>query len=253
MATHTTSPITTEDALVEVQATTGTTPAAWMALPGTSGIAESGGDAPTRETRTFAAVFTHTGNASPPSISISMNAFVPIHPTIRTIIDAHRDNDLVNFRYTLAGRVVKPSAGAGNTAAIAPNTGLVTFANTGQNAAAAGDAITDETFLREDVGPGMALKIDNDYYVISAISDMGKVTVVGPVNRGTNPAREPSFTAPSAMVAAAAFTVEQPRIRRPGFACRIMNVGNIDAQVDSDVASTVEVQPISILPQWEVF
>jgi len=241
MATHTTSPITTEDALVEVQATTGSNPR-WMALPGTSGISESGGDAPTRETRTFAAVFTHTGNATPPSISITMAAFVPIHPTIRTIIDAHRNNDRLNFRYTLQGRVVKPSAGASNTASIAQNSGVVTFVD-----GTVTDPINNASFTREDVGPGMTIKIGNNHYVISEISDTGQVTVVGPVNGNT-----PRFTAPSATVAAGAFTVEQPGIRRPGFSCRVMNVGNIDAQVDADVASTVEIQPISILPQWEV-
>ena len=238
MAQHTTSPITTEDALVEVQATTGGN-LNWMALPGTSGISESGGDAPTRETRSFAAVFTHTGNASPPSISISMSAFVPIHPTIRTIIDAHRKNNLVNFRYTLQGRVVKPSAGAGNTAAIASG-GAVSFID-----GSVDSPINNESFTREDVGPGMTIKIGNNHYVISTISATGAVMVVGPVNQGT-------FTAPTSPVAAGVFSVEQPSIRRPGFACRIMNVGNIDAQVDSDVASTVEIQPISILPQWEV-
>lgn len=245
MAQHTTSPITTEDALVEVLATSGTN-LTWMALPGTSGIAESGGDAPTRETRTFASVFTHTGNASPPSISISMNAFVPIHPTIRTIIDAHRNNDLINFRYTLQGRVVKPSAGAANTASIAPG-GEVSFVE-----GSVTDPINKATFQREDVGPGMTIKFvsganNNNHYVISAIAEDGTVTVVGPVNGAS-----PRYTAPTAQVVAAPFTVEQPSIRRPGFACRIMNVGNIDAQVDSDVASTVEIQPISILPQWEV-
>jgi len=239
MAQHTTSPLTTENAFIEVQATTGSAPP-WMVLPGTSGISESGGDAPTRETRTFAAVFTHTGNASPPSISISMNAFVPIHPTIRTIIDAHRNNDLLNFRYTLAGKVVKPSV-SGNTAAIA-TTGVVTFSG-----GAAGEALNNASFTREDVGPGMTIKIGNNHYVISTISNDGEVTVVGPVNGA-----QPRFTAPSAPVSAAPFTVEQPTIRRPGFACRIMNIGNIDAQVDSDVSSTVEIQPISILPQWEI-
>ena len=241
MAQYTTKPITTEDALVEVQATSGATPP-WMALPGTSGIAESGGDAPTRETRTFAAVFTHTGNASPPSISISMNAFVPIHPTIRTIIDAHRNNDLLNVRYTLQGRIIKPSAGAANTAAIAMTTGVVTFVD-----GSVTDPINNSSFLREDVGPGMTIKIGNNHYVISTISDTGEVRVVGPVNGAS-----PRYTPPTGAVAAGAFSVEQPSIRRPGFTCRIMNVGNIDAQVDSDVASTVEIQPISILPQWEV-
>ena len=242
MAQYTTKPITTEDALVEVQATSGATPP-WMALPGTSGIAESGGDAPTRETRTFAAVFTHTGNASPPSISISMNAFVPIHPTIRTIIDAHRDNDLLNVRYTLQGRVIKPSAGAANTAAIAMTTGVVTFVD-----GSVTDPINNSSFLREDVGPGMTIKIGNNHYVINTIDpDTGEVRVVGPGNGAS-----PRYTPPSGAVAAGAISVEQPTIRRPGFTCRIMNVGNIDAQVDSDVASTVEVQPISILPQWEV-
>jgi len=214
-----------------------------MPLPGTSGISESGGDAPTRETRTFAAVFTHTGNATPPSISISMAAFVPIHPTIRTIIDAHRNNDRLNFRYTLQGRVVKPSAGSANTAAIAQTTGVVTFVD-GNGVT---DPINNASFTREDVGPGMTIKIGTNHYVISEISDTGQVTVVGAVNGSP-----PRFTAPSATVAAGAFTVEQPSIRRPGFSCRVINVGNIDAQVDADVASTVEIQPISILPQWEV-
>lgn len=241
MGMHTTSPITTEDAVIEVQATTGTNPQ-WMIVPGTSGVSESGGDAPTRETRTFAAVFTHTGNASPPSISISMNAFVPIHPTIRTIVNAHHNNDFLNVRYTLAGRVVHQSAGATNTAAVAQTTGVVTFV-----AGSVADPITNVAFTREDVGPGMTLKIGNNHYVIASISDTGEVRVVGPAN-GMNPV----FTPPSAQVAAAPFTVEQPSIRRPGFSCRIMNVGNIDAQVDSDVVSTVEIQPVSVLPQWEI-
>jgi len=233
VSTRSTAPISTEDAYVEVQPRTG---GDFQSVPGVSGISESGGDSPTRETRTFAAVFTHTGNASPVQISISLNAFVPVHPTIKLIKDAHKDNDSLNFRYTFRGRIVKPSAGASNTAAIAAN-GVVTFVDGTVTA-----PINNESFTREDVGPGMSIKIGNTHYIISAISDTGQVTVV-------SSATLRPLTAP---VAAAPFTVEQPAIRRPSFSCRIMNTGNIDAQVDSDLTTTLELQPISILPDWEL-
>lgn len=228
MSTRASVPVSTEDAYVGVQPTTG---GDFLFLPGTSGITESGGDAPTREIATFANVVTHTGNARPPSISITVAAFIPIHPTYKIISDAHKNNTPLNFQYTFAGRVIKPSAGSGNTASIAANTGAVTFA--GSN---------NPDFTQEDIGPGMSIKIGSKHYIIRTISESGAVTVVDP----------DTFAAPTGQVAAAVFSVEIPQLTRPSFSARVMNFGNLDAQVDGDLATTVEIQPRATLPDWRV-
>lgn len=241
MAHDATRPISTENAIVEVQPKEG---GDYIRIVGASGVSETGGDAPTRETRTFAAVYTHTGNASPPSISITMNAFAPISPVARMMIRAYRNNDALNFRYTFAGRQLEPSAGAGNTAAIAATTGVVTFVP----GTTASNPIGIERFQRDDAGPGATIKIGGKHYVIKTVS-ASAVTVVDPTNSDPTTGE---WRAPSSQVAASVFSIELPSIRRPGFQCRIMNIGNIDAQVDGDVTSTIEIQPITTLPDWEI-
>lgn len=239
MTGHATRPISTEDAYVEVQPPTG---GAYLPISGVSGVAESGGDAPTRETRSFSAVYTHTGNASPPSISITIAAFQPISPVIRMLVIAHRNNDSLNFRYTFKGRNLEPVTSAGNTARIASSDGAVTIVpGTGDS------PIGIERFQRDDVGPGAAIKIGSKYYIINTVT-ASKVTAVDPDNENAQGVWQP----PSSDVAGALFSLEQPSICRPGFKCRIMNIGNIDAQVDSDVASTIEIQPITTLPNWKI-
>ena len=218
--------IQVQNATVEIQNSRG----AWVDVPGISGLSESGGAAPTETVETWQNTITHTGNVQPPSISISIAGYVPVHPTYKIIDDARRDNKFVTFRYALAETEVRPVTASGNTAAIATS-GLVTLAGSDNN-----------DFTVEEIGRGMALKMGNKYYVITAISDTGMVTVVD----------GDDLEAPDAQVPAAVYSIVTPPMRRPAFSARIMNAFNTDAGATGAVSTTIEIQPLGVLSAWEI-
>jgi len=203
----------------------------WIDIPGVSSISESGGDAPTRTVATFQNTIQHTGNVQPPSISIAIAGYVPVHPTYKLIDDAKKANNPLTFRYTFGEVEVRPQA-QNTMAAIAQTTGVVTFSGTGEH----------PDFTTEELGRGMALKIGNRYFVIQSISATGAVTVVDGA----------TLEAPSAQVAAAGYSVVIPPVRRPAFSARIMVMGNLEAGSESDLSTTLDLAPLAILPDWEI-
>jgi len=207
----------------------------WIDVPGISGISESGGDASTREVPTFQNVIQHTGNVRPPTVSISIAGYVPVHPTFKIIDDAKKGNRALTFRYEFPESEVRASA-ANTTAAVAMTTGVVTFGGTGEN----------PDFTVEELGRGHALKIGSGasarYMVITAISSTGAVTVVDGA----------TLEAPTAQVAAAAYSVVVPPMRRPAFAARIMTFANLEAGSEADLSTTLDIAPLAVLPNWEI-
>lgn len=231
MSQYSSVAVQTENARVEIQQ-----PSGWLDIPGVASVSESGGDAPTRTVATFQNTIQHVGNVQPPSISISVAGYAPLHPTYKIVDDAKRENRHLTFRYTFAETEVRPTTPAGATAAIAQSTGVVTLTDV--------DGQID--FTTEELGRGMALKMGTGasarYFVIRTISDTGALTVIDAA----------TLAAPTAQVAAGVYSVVVPPMRRGAFSARIMTAFNLEAASESDLSTTIEIQPIAILPAWEL-
>lgn len=223
------SPISTptEGARVEILEG-GTT--AWKSLPGVASISESGTESPSREQVSFAGKVQITGLPAPPTIEFSIAGYAALHDTDRILHEALTQQKTIQIRYRFDGEVYRTVTGASNTIAIAATTGAVTLAGS------SGIDLTDDEF-----GPGLAFKVadngnDMDYRIIQTISDAGVATVL-----------------PATVLAAKAdYTLELAPIYRPAFVAKVSMWGDTDAGSESQLATTLSVKPLAILPRMKV-
>lgn len=223
------SPITTptENARVEILESGQT---AWKTIPGVASISESGTEAPSREQTSFAGKVQITGLPTPPTIEFSIAGYAALHDTDRILHEALTQQKTISIRYRFEGQVYRTVTGNANTIAIAANTGVVTFAGT------TGFDLTDDEF-----GPGLAFKVadsgnESDYRIIQSISDTGVASVL------------PSTT----LAAKAEYTLELAPVYRPAFVAKVSMWGDTDASSESQLATTLSVKPLAILPRMKV-
>jgi len=222
MAQYASVQIPTENARVEVRSASGS----WKFIPGVASVTESGGESPTRTVSTLQNKITVTGNVNPPTISISVAAYVPHHSTMKLIQEALVNNTILQWRYVFQPQTLFTATGNANTVAIA-TTGVVTFAGTGPS-------LSDEAY-----GPGIAIKLGSAYHVIDSIDGTTGRATVDP--------------APGSQIAATAdYTIEIPPIYRPSFPARVTMTDNTEAGSESSLATEIGIAPMAVLPQFVV-
>lgn len=226
MATY--SPITTptENALVEILE--GGSPD-WKFIPGVASISESGTEAPSREQVSFGGKVQISGLPTPPTIEFSITGYAALHDTDRILHEALTQSKTIQIRYRFPGQIYRTVTGAANTIAVAATTGVVTL---GGNP---GIDLTDDEY-----GPGLAFNVgtsaDPVYRIIQSISDRGIATVL-----------------PNTVLAQKAdYTLELAPIYRPAFTARVSMWGDTDASSESQLATTLSVKPLAILPRMMV-
>jgi len=222
MAQYTSVPTITEDALVEVRFAG---QSAWTFLPGTATVSDSGGESPTRERITFSDIKRIVGKARPAQVEVAIPALAPGHSSYTGLYDAYTKKTSVEVRYQFKERVIgRPSA----TARVAITTdGTVTLSGSGA---------TQANFGGDDIGPGAAFKTGTGanavYDIIEEISAAGV----------------PKCAKRAASLSAAEYVVVAPPWYRPPTLCRVSNFGNISADVESEAGTTLQLEPISVLP-----
>ena len=193
-------------------------------LPGTANITESGGESPTRENVTFEGVSSLTGEARPSTLEIGVPALAPGHSSYDELEAAWKSKANIFIRYGFRDQLL--FEGGDNDKVAVKKDGSLAFAAAGAT----------PNFLLPQYGPGVALKIGNNYRVIEAITDKGVATV-----------------APSAAdVAEMKFNVVIPAYHRPSTPCKVVTFGIVGADVESEAGTTLQVQSLVPLPKLEL-
>jgi len=223
------SPITTPTENARVEILEGGT-STWQTLAGVASISESGTEAPSREQASFGGKVQITGLPTPPTIEFAISGYAALHDTSRILHEALVEQKTIQIRYRFQGQVYRTVTGAANTIAIAASTGVVTLAGN------SGIDLTDDEF-----GPGLAFKVadngnENDYRIIQSISENGVATVL------------PATT----LAAKADYSLELAPIYRPAFTAKVSMWDDVDAGSESQLATTLSVKPLAILPRMKV-
>jgi len=223
------SPIATPTENARVEILEGGT-SAWKTIPGVASISESGTEAPSREQVSFGGKVQITGLPAPPTIEFSIAGYAALHDTDRILHEALTEQKTISIRYRFPGQVYRSVTGANNTIAVAATTGVVTLAGD------SGIDLTDDEF-----GPGLAFKVadngnDGDYRIIQSISETGVATV----------------TPTTVLAAKPDYSLELAPVYRPAFVAKVSMWGDTDASSESQLATTLSVKPLAILPRMKV-
>jgi len=197
----------------------------WITIPGIVDYAESGGAAPTRDVVPISGgVGKRVGRARVPTVTF--NAFqLPTHPAWAAMRAAKVDETTLTFRITTQEQVL--FVGGAGRAAIA-TTGAVTL-SVGPYPSIDGNAI----------GPGDVLVIGSTPYTVSAIDDSKAVSAAGFIT--VSPA-------PASAVAAAAYKISIPGVRRGPFSSRVIDTDQWSIAAESELQAALVLQPFGQLP-----
>ncbi len=196
-------------------------------IPWIGDIAGSGGEAPESDIPTLTAIGKITGAPRVSSISISVLSYVPNLPVWDTLHDAYANRTPLTFRIRTKEIEQHTASGAGNTAAIAATTGIVTFA---------GDK---PDFTSNQYEIGLALLVGGKRYTISAISSTGVLTV---------------SPAPAAAVTATiSWKIIIPRLQLGDpFLGNVRSMGNFNIPAEGVMNTNLEITPRNLLAHWKV-
>ena len=198
--------------------------ASYELLPGAASVDDPGGSAPSTQSQNFKQEFQSTGGIPPADVTVELDPFVGIHPTIQKLYDAAANKTSTWLRWTTAKESLLDAEAAKRTAAIA-TTGVVTFAGTdGEDAQKA--RWTTETF-----SVGLALLIAGKLYPVSDIAADGAITVVD----------GETYAAPTQAVAATAYAIVRPGTRKKAL-CRIGQL-SVSTPNDGHVTGSVVFRP----------
>lgn len=206
-------------------------------LPGAASISVSGGDAESRTPRDLQDNQRQiTGKAGVPTVSIALSFYAPQHPTMRLLKKAKEDGDIIHVRYSTKEREFYTSPSADTITVDAM--GAVTFT---QTVAAAGRP--DPTSPGFEVGT--LIKTSSESFVIVSFDADG-------ANMMVRDADALDTAGATAITTAAQYKMAVPSLRRPWFACRIVNFDTDDLGEQSQLSTTLELAPRAALPDWEV-
>ena len=193
------------DTTVEIS-TGGDLDAAFEELPGSESVDDPGGQAETQTSRNFKQQFQSTGGIPPAPITVALDPFVSLHPTIQKLRKAAADKTSVWLRYTTSSETLLPLDAAARTVAFSA-AGVATFAGTD------GKDAQEARWQDEDYSIGLAIRLANGtLYPIKSISDAGVPTVV-----------DAEFNDLTAQVAAVGYSIVRPGTRQ-SMLCRIANI-----------------------------
>lgn len=208
--------IPTEGATVEMSLDEST----WSELLGASSYTESGGEAPTRESVDFQNVIQIVGKARPATVELNIANFGNFAMKVWRDIRAARDSQsLLNWRVTFPGRILVPQTEASQTVAVT-TAGATTFAGT-----------EAQNFTSGDFSEGNVIVVGNNNLVIESISNNGVVTV----------------SPPSSAISATRYSIVEPGMRIQ-FKAAVQNFGNLTADSEGQVTTTLSLAPRRTLP-----
>ena len=201
-------------------------------VPGIGSMSAPAGERPESDLNAFEGAASIGGEIPITDVTFPVTAYNPHDQSWIDIVDAWKANDAVQFRVqTPAEEALFGPSAAGKTAAIAMNTGIVTFAGQGGHA-----DFTDPLYQR-----GHAIKIANELYPISSIDVNGNVVVVK-----VRPY-------PAANVVAAVYSVVRPQLGMD-FGARVKNANSMEIGSDagSVIGSNLVIKPAGLLPQMSI-
>ena len=204
--------------------------ATWSEIPFTGDIEASGGEAPTNEVVTFRRVGSVVGHERIPGLTVQVPSYIPHHSSWRALAAANLAGSELQFRIRTIERE-RAQSGASNTAAIA-TTGAVTL-----NPLVTASPAHSIDWRSELYGIGLGIKIVAKVYTVDTISAVGVLTV--------NPS-------PTAAVAAAVYSVVQPRLRLGPFLARITTLAPFNLPAEGQLNTTLGLQPVTRLPAWGI-
>lgn len=225
MSSYASVPTPTENALVEISTDGGSV---WKFLPGVASVNDSGGDSPTRERSTFQNVVQLVGQARPPTIEVTLPALAPGHSTYSDLHTAYVGGTNIHLRYRFLEQILFQAA-VGTTVAISM-AGVVT-----QNT---GGGVSHADLNLKDFGPGAAFKTGTTprYDVIESITSAGV----------------PTCKAATAALVAAVYAVVIAPFYRPSVLGRVSSFGNVSADSESEVGTTLTLAARSALPALQI-
>ncbi len=201
--------------------------AEWNELLNASDISATGGEHPESEIVGFKAVSRVTGLERIPTITITMPSMVPHHAAWEKILDAKDAGDVLQWRFTTRPQELASSGTA--TAAIAMTTGAVTLAPS--------IATHPVDWRRDDLGPGLVIEIATKKYIVATISETGAITV---------------SPAPTSAVAAAAYKVLVPSLRKGPFSASISSAEAFELPAEGALNASLAIRPLVRMPRWVV-
>ena len=217
--------IDSDDMLIEASFDGGSS---WGEITGPTSYTESGGDATSRQISTLRGNRQRSGKPGIPTVAIECIP-APHLRVFRKIKEFAFASKSVQFRATSkASEDIVAKTSGGDTAAVAANTGAVTFAGTSPSL--------------DNVAPGDILVIGNAKFIIDSFTDADDMKVTD---------LEGEFK--SGVTAAAAYSIQTPQIRRPAYPARVTNPPDLLAvAIDSEVSLTLNLAPTGNLPDVDV-
>ena len=205
----------------------------WQVIPGVSGFTEDRAAAPDRDTITFAGTPKKAGKPRVQTVTADVAAWVPTAVTWKYLRQEFIAERNVSCRLVLQEELLRAESQATDTVAIA-TTGVVTF-GAGANATELGS---------DQFAVGMSLQVDGTDYIVSewpllANGDLDRTKVK-------------VFPAPTGAVAAKTYKIVMPRIVRGPFACKITSSDTTSLDIESDMATTLNLAPITHIPEYVI-
>ena len=196
--------------------------AAYRALPGPSAIRDPGLERDTETTSNFAGPSQSLGEERIGEITID-SKYMPHHKSWKDLRKAFEDGSIVGLRYTIPTAVVPTS----QTARVAiTSTGVVTFTDTGT------PPVLD--FKQPQYDVGLVIQVGSDFYVVDTINRATGAVMVTPP--------------PGAAVAATAFSLRLPSIRRVP-QCQVRKIDEMQIEGNAGITTQLILIPTSRLPE----
>lgn len=225
MATNASRYFDSDGTIVEYRKPAETT---WTQIIGVGDISTSGGEPPSTDVNTLQATYRAYGRATPEAVSMTMPGVQVGHSSYNALREALAGGTQLFFRWRLPTEVVLYTSSSGNTAAIS-TAGVITL--TGTNHV--------DLNSNADLGPGVALKILTDYYVLATTPADGALSGATLVN------------APATAVSTSAYTLVKPPIYQPEFSARVESFTSTRA-FSAPVTATLTLGLTSPLPAEKV-
>ena len=209
-------------AKMSVSADAGTT---WMVIPGVATVASSPGSTPTEETSAFEGTSQRAGSPPIGTVDVGIPAAAWSLGVMKTMWEARQSGTLLKFKFETEAKTIYTAAGDANTAAIAANTGIVTFAGAGK----------PDFTQRGDYAIGMVIQIGDKGYPITSINY-------------ETPVVKASVALSAAVVATKEYKIIVAGLRLGAFNGTITDGLGFSAGVDEPIGSEMTISPSGQLP-----
>ena len=202
----------------------------WVIMPGMADITADTSPASATAYETAKEISRRFGRVEPPTLSVTIPVWQLAHPSTADMDDLQASGDTIQALYHQSKEeVLFPETASGNTIAIATD-GSITVVGS--------DHVNFDT--HPEAGPGAAIKIGTDYYVIKSVADpWGIANVTLAAN-------------PSSAVSASTYSIVLPPWYRPAFNCVVTNFSTAHPAVPGVATATLDLAAKARLPSIKI-